>query len=154
MSTIGFMTMPVDFKYKKAHRLGRPRHEKYSDFWRRHTPMDRVRRAKLFSPFDALRGFDEEIESQNIQYVERSIPADPNQKLQRLQKQPQAVTIRFFAPCTDETNEAFEKGLGLYKTVSGMVRDIDPVTETLRVNDTLISFEDIREITETSGSER
>ena len=150
MRTIGFMTMPVDFKYKKAHHLGRPRHEKYSDFWRRHTPMDRVRRAKLFSPFDALQGFDEEIESQNIRYVNRIIPADLNQKLQRLQKQPRPVRIRFFTPCTDENSEAFEKGLGLYKTVSGTVRDIDPVTETLRVNETLISFEDIGEITETS----
>jgi hypothetical protein len=154
MRTIGFMTMPVDFKYKKAHHLGRPRHEKYSDFWRRHTPMDHVRRAKLFSPFDALRGFDEAVESKNIRYVERSIPADLNEKLRRLQELSRPVTIRFFVPCTDENNEAFEKGLGLYKTVNGTVRDINPVTETLRINETLVNFEDIGEITEDSGSEK
>ena len=53
-----------------------------------------------------------------------------------------------------ENSESFEKGLGLYKTVSGTVRDINPVTETLRINETLVSFEDIGEITEDSESER
>lgn len=61
MTAIGEMRMPDGFRYKDTYLRGRPIHEKYSDFWLRHMPMDHVRRAKLFTPFDALKGFDEEI---------------------------------------------------------------------------------------------
>ena len=33
------------------------------DFWCRHPPMDPGKRAKIFAPFSALRGFDEELKS-------------------------------------------------------------------------------------------
>lgn len=147
MTTVGYMTMPIDFKYKKVHQMGRPRHEKYSDFWREHTPMDRQHRAKIFSPFDALKGYDEAIESKEVQYVERSVPADLDEELQELRIRSR-VTISYFVPCTDVNNDAFEEGLGTYETITGTVRKIDTVSETLVVDDTVICFEDIGEISE------
>ena len=62
MGTIGYMPMPISFRYKTLFLMGRPRHEKYDDFWRKHPPMDHVHRAKIFAPFDALAGFDDIIE--------------------------------------------------------------------------------------------
>lgn len=145
MTTVGYMTMPIDFKYKKVHQMGRPRHEKYSDFWREHTPMDHEHRAKIFSPFDALKGYDEAIESKEVQYVERSVPADLDEELQKL-KVGKQVLISYFVPCTDVNNDAFEEGLGTYETITGTIEKIDPVTETLVVDDIVISFEDIGKI--------
>lgn len=60
---IGYMPMPADFKYADLYRAGRPQHEKFDDFWCRHPPMDCGKRAKIFAPFNALRGFDREIEN-------------------------------------------------------------------------------------------
>ena len=54
-----FMPMPPDFKYREAYLKGRPHHDKYDT---KHPAMDQEHRAKIFSPFDALRGFDLEIE--------------------------------------------------------------------------------------------
>ena len=70
-TTIGYMPMPTDFPYKSIFLKGRPQHEKYDDFWRRHPPMDPVHRAKIFSPFDALAGFGDCIASKEIQYYSR-----------------------------------------------------------------------------------
>ena len=43
MSTavIGYMPMPVNFEYRSLFLHGRPKHEKFDDFWRKHPPMDR-----------------------------------------------------------------------------------------------------------------
>lgn len=147
MTTVGYMTMPIDFKYKEVHQMGRPRHEKYSDFWRKHAPMDRQHRAKIFSPFDALKGYDEAIESKEVQYVERSVPADLDEELQELRIGIRVI-ISYFVLCTDVNNDAFEEGLGTYETITGTVRKIDTVSETLVVDDTVICFEDIGEISE------
>ena len=50
MSTavIGYMPMPVNFEYRSLFLHGRPKHEKFDDFWRKHPPMDRTHRAKIF----------------------------------------------------------------------------------------------------------
>ena len=56
--TVGSMAMPVNFKYEDALRKGRPIHEKWDEFWMKHPPMPASRWAKIFSPFDALAGFD------------------------------------------------------------------------------------------------
>lgn len=142
------MKMPAGFKYEKVHLMGRPRHEKYSDFWRKHIPMDHTHRAKQFAPFDALDGFDEAIAGKEVLYVDQ-IKMDEdelNKKLNRLRSYHRAVKIRYFAPCADENNEAFNEGRGRYETVTGTVWKIDPETETLRIGNLTISFEDIRDI--------
>ena len=56
------MPMPDDFRHRDLFCAGRPVHEKYDEFWLRHPPMDLGRRAKIFAPFDALRGFSEALE--------------------------------------------------------------------------------------------
>ena len=40
---------------------GRPQRQKFDEFWCRHPPMDLGKRAKIFAPFAALKGFDKEI---------------------------------------------------------------------------------------------
>ena len=73
MSTavIGYMPMPVNFEYRSLFLHGRPKHEKFDDFWRKHPPMDRTHRAKIFSAFDALAGFDGWIASKEVKYCDR-----------------------------------------------------------------------------------
>ena len=58
---MAIMTMPADFKYKDIYLMGRPVHDKQSSFYAKHPPMPPGRWAKIFAPFDALKGFDERI---------------------------------------------------------------------------------------------
>ena len=62
------LQMPAGFKYKDVFLKGRPVHDKYSRFYAKHPPMPPSRWAKIYSPFDALKGFREAIGSmeQNI----------------------------------------------------------------------------------------
>ena len=59
--TIGYMAMPPDFKYKNVYLRGRPVHYFGDDFSVKHPPMSVSKWAKIFSPFDALRGFGDAI---------------------------------------------------------------------------------------------
>ena len=58
---IGSMPIPPDFRYRDVLLRGRPRHSPGDSFSIRHPAMDPVRRAKLFQPFDALKGFREAV---------------------------------------------------------------------------------------------
>lgn len=64
MRTIGTMPMPVDFRYREVFMKGRPRHERPDAFRIRHPRMDVGRRAKIFAPFDALKGFSEALRAE------------------------------------------------------------------------------------------
>ena len=57
MIPIGAAELPPDFKYLDVLLQGRPRHERDDRFSIRHPRMDPAKRAKIFAPFDALRGF-------------------------------------------------------------------------------------------------
>ena len=70
-SDIGQMPMPPGFRYAKTAARGRPRHEKYDTFYMKHPAMNIGKRAKIFSPFDALKGFNDAVASKEIKYVER-----------------------------------------------------------------------------------
>lgn len=61
MSAVGDMAMPVNFRYRDVFLKGRPQHDRYDPFRIRHPRMDRRKRAKIFAPFDALKGFSEAI---------------------------------------------------------------------------------------------
>ncbi|MBE5912361.1 hypothetical protein [Pseudobutyrivibrio sp.] len=50
-------------RYRKVYEKGKPKHSPFDDFSIKHPAMDLSRRAKIFSPFDALKGFNEEIAS-------------------------------------------------------------------------------------------
>jgi len=71
--------IPADFKYKDILLKGRPVHDRYDPFRIEHPPMPASRWAKIYAPFDALRGFNEAIQSKNIQYEERRIPDEDEQ---------------------------------------------------------------------------
>lgn len=54
---------PRNFRYLDVMRKGRPVHDPPDSFSIRHPPMPLSRRAKIFSPFDALSGFSEAIDN-------------------------------------------------------------------------------------------
>ncbi len=68
-------------RYKKVYDRGKPKHDPYDDFSIKHPAMELSRRAKIFNPFDALKGFNEEIASTELSFeakysdVER-VPAE------------------------------------------------------------------------------
>ncbi|MCR4903153.1 MAG: hypothetical protein K6A23_09855 [Butyrivibrio sp.] len=49
-------------KYRDVYMRGKPKHDKDDIFSIKHPAMDLGKRAKIFSPFDALKGFDDELE--------------------------------------------------------------------------------------------
>ena len=61
MSAIGVMAMPADFRYRDVFLKGKPQHDRYDLFRIKHPRMATGRRAKIFSPFDALKGFSEAV---------------------------------------------------------------------------------------------
>ena len=161
MYTIGAMAMPAGFRYRDVFLKGRPRHDRYDAFRIRHPQMDVRKRAKLFAPFDALRGFNFAIMCKNELYVDRLTPSPEDQaeldrrfrilkdltyngrmaRANRVQ-----VTVTYYEPCSDINSEAY--GLkGQYKTITGICFNVDAeVTKTILVDETRIPMEDIREI--------
>ena len=55
---LGYMPEPKNFKYKEVCEHGKPQHEMFDTFRMKHPSMPLLKRAKIFAPFDALRGFD------------------------------------------------------------------------------------------------
>ena len=68
---LGAMAMPSAFKYMDVFLRGKPQHDGWDAFTIKHPPMPASRWAKTFSPFDALKGFDEAIGSKEVRYVEK-----------------------------------------------------------------------------------
>ena len=69
--------LPEHFKYRDAYLRGRPQHQKTDPFRIRHPLMDIGKRAKIFAPFDALRGFSAAlmaVDAQNASHAEQSDP--------------------------------------------------------------------------------
>ncbi len=73
MKTTDPAGIPEDFPYREVLRKGKPRHGREDPFRLRHPKMEPGRRAKIFAPFDALKGFREALEA-----VRRE--TDPEQK--------------------------------------------------------------------------
>lgn len=63
---IGDMRRPEKFDYTDIMEHGRPIHEKYDEFYQKHPFMSISKRAKIFAPFDALKGFGEPDEEEDI----------------------------------------------------------------------------------------
>ena len=55
---LGEAPLPEGFPYLDVLQKGRPVQQKTDPFRIRHPSMEVSRRAKIFAPFDALRGFD------------------------------------------------------------------------------------------------
>ena len=155
---IGYMPMPADFPYKKIMQMGRPRHEKYSDFGIRHPSMPCSRRAKIFAPFDALAGFSDRINKKEALYEPKKVlseeeKASLGRKLTYLnhlfvkakyRKVPfPEVTVSFFEPCRDEENDAFGI-MGLCKDINGRITHMDlEIDRTITIDGRVLDVEDL-----------
>lgn len=155
------MEQTVEEKYKHAFHAARPEHMLPDDFAIRHPKMPLSQRAKIFSPFAALRGFEEAVDSKLERYVRKAELSDEDrEKLnailvelaalvkngRQVRRHPVVVTVRYFVPCGDENHEAYGRG-GRYETLRGTVRKIDPVIrKAIWVNESEIEFSDILEI--------
>jgi len=153
--------IPTDFKYKDILLKGRPQHDKYDPFWIEHPPMPASRWAKIYAPFDALRGFNEAIRSKNIQYEEKRIldedeQARLNRKIRLLKElvpnsriarqDPVTVSVTYYQPCYDVNSDAYGCR-GTYETLTGVCRSIDTdVMDTIRIDQTDIRIRDIIQI--------
>ncbi len=60
-SETSIIEMPPTFKYKDVFLKGKPQHDSTDSFSIKHPAMDPGRRAKIFCPFDALKGFSNEL---------------------------------------------------------------------------------------------
>lgn len=161
MSAIGVMAMPVNFRYREVFLRGKPRHDRCDPFRIRHPSMDRRKRAKIFAPFDALRGFSEAVASKDVLYEDRAALSSEdldelNRRLEILHgltyngRMARAnrveVTVTWYEPCCDENHEAY--GIrGRYRTTTGICWKVDAgVTETILVGETRIRLRDVRKI--------
>lgn len=71
---------PEGFQYQEIFLLGRPRHPENDVFRYRHPVMEAGHRAKIFSPFDALKGFDEAIRAQEDRFLD-PLPPDEEDEI-------------------------------------------------------------------------
>lgn len=150
------MEQSIENKYKNAFYRDRPAHAQCDEFSIRHPKMALDKRAKLFSPFSALRGFDEAIDSKLERYVSRRELSEEDQEAlnraltelaARLREhRPVVVSVRYYVPCADENHEAYGK-YGQYRTLTGTLKKLDPVLQkALRVEETVIELADLSEI--------
>ena len=65
------MDKTAENKYRYAFFRSRPQHDRCDDFSIRHPKMQMGQRAKIFSPYSALRGFDTVIDAARRLYVEK-----------------------------------------------------------------------------------
>ena len=161
MYAIGVMPMPAGFKYREVFLKGKPRHDRYDSFRIRHPEMSPGKRAKLFAPFDALRGFDFAILMKNELYMDKvSLSPEDQEELDRrfsilhnltynsrmARANRVQVTVTYYEACSDVNSEAYGSQ-GQYKTVTGICWNVDAeVTKTILVEGIRIRMEDIREI--------
>lgn len=165
-AVVGYMPMPAGFAHADVFRRGRPRHgmpgrlSTYDAFYRKHPPMDAGRRAKIFAPFDALKGFSERVLAKEVLYEEKRVLTEGEKeeldhrigilhemtKTSRLAQENRVqVTITHFIPCREAENDAFGKR-GTYENTSGILQKIDLVWKQVVLDREEISADNIVEI--------
>lgn len=158
MSTLGAMTMPEGFRYREVFLKGKPKHDLYDAFQIRHPQMDTGRRAKIFAPFDALRGFSAEVIAKDVCYEERPQLSEEdavelnrrltilhnltwNSRMARNNHVQVAVT---YYESHDDEDDTDAKDLGLNKTITGTCWNVDAEAgQTILVDGIRIPFEDL-----------
>ena len=128
---------------------------------KKHPMMDTGHRAKIFAPFDALRGFNLAIMSKEVLYVPKRILEEEEQeelnrrltilhnltfngRMARANKPVAEVT--YFVPCADRNHEAYG-WKGTYTTIKDIVWNVDFISATVRVGKTHIRMADISDLT-------
>lgn len=124
------MALKISNKYDDIIHLPRPESK--------HPHMSNSDRAKIFSPFAALKGHIEAIHEKETPRVNRidlseEMAAVLNKKLLLLEKD-QHVSVTFFIsdPGPDGSGGTAE---GMYLTLSGIIRRIDSITRILEIDD-------------------
>lgn len=159
----GHVVYPLTFPYLEAVLRGRPEHryDMTDPFAAKHPKMPRSKRAKLFAPFDALDGYNESINSKNVQYTEKIELEETDQfelnkklrilhalsKYNRIAKENRVwITIKYFVPCDDPNIFAYQMK-GQYKTLHDICWKVDSdLTQTIKVGEKVICFSDILSI--------
>ena len=151
----------MDDNYKNTP-TGRNTAQKYSDIIQlsrpepsyKHPRMSLQNRAKIFSPFAALRGYDEEIALENLDHQKVSkfkLTDEDREKLGQMLgeiRKGQVVSVTYFVPSSDptlipsawndetagDTNDTTrEETTGFYHTLSATVGSVDLSYQKLRL---------------------
>lgn len=116
---------------------------------RKHPRMTLQNRAKIFSPFAALRGYEEQLdeEKQRTERVTRHILTEEemsglSDRLMQVKKG-MTITVRYFV---EDTAHPETPAVGSYVALTGRVDLIDPVFRTLRIEKVVVPFEDLVEV--------
>ena len=153
--------IPDGFRYREVFLRGKPHHERFDDFDAKHPKMSRGKRAKIFAPYDALKGFSEAVAAKDIIYVdpvelEQQDSEELNRRLNILhgltgngrvaKRNRVTVTVTYYVPCEDP--ESFSYGSkGQYKTVTGICWGVDPdILKTINIDSRQISLYNILRI--------
>ena len=108
--------------------------------------MPRQNRAKIFAPYQALKGFGEAIHAKDAVFVPRmELPEYAQERLDRKLRQLHCwdtVTVTWFRGKPGEA----DRNLGQYVTVTGTVERIDPVFRVLLLGKQRIPMEEIVEL--------
>ena len=138
-----------------------PEDGRCDDFSLKHPKMQSSPRAKIFSPFAALKGFEEAIGEKVRVYAEKRALNDEEQEaleaalsrlhdltknLRTAKENRVTAAVTYFVPCADENHEAYGRG-GTYEHYTGTVWKVDPVlTKFLSIGDRTIEFSELAEI--------
>ena len=152
--------MEVRMENYKNSKIGRETAQKYGDILemerpqteeslRKHPRMTLQNRAKIFSPFSPLRGYDEQLaaEKQHTERVAKRILTEEeiaalSDRLMQVTKG-MTITVRYFK---EDTAHPEVPAVGNYITLTGKADRIDPVFRTLQVGDIVVPFEDLVEV--------
>ena len=158
MDAIGVMPVPADFRYLNVFLKGKPQHDRFDAFRVRHPMMDVGHRAKIFAPFDALKGFSEAIASKDVQYEYRiELSSEDAEELARrlsilhnltfnsrmARANRVQVSVTYYEPCSDKDHDSY--GIkGRYKTVTGICWNVDTEEKhTILIDRIQLSLEDV-----------
>ena len=114
----------------------------------RHPKMSIENRAKLFTPFSALRGFDIEIltqEQDRLLVPQISLASDREEEIYRVLNglhQGDWATVSYFIPVKTIGNQT----LGEYTMVSGEVKRVDDVEQLLVLEGASVPFGNIHSL--------
>ena len=161
MSTIGVMAMPADFRYREVFLKGKPQHDRCDPFRIRHPRMNTGHRAKIFAPFDAIKGFNEAVSAKEVLYENRIelSPEDAAELDRRLtilhnltynSRMARAnrvqVSVTYYQPCMDPNHDDYRLR-GQYQTISGICWNVDAeVNRTITIDRMKLSLDDVLRI--------
>ena len=161
MSAIGVMAMPADFRYREVFLKGKPQHDRCDPFRIRHPRMNTGHRAKIFAPFDAIKGFNEAVSAKEVLYENRIelSPEDAAELDRRLtilhnltynSRMARAnrvqVSVTYYQPCMDPNHDDYRLR-GQYQTISGICWNVDAeVNRTITIDRMKLSLDDVLRI--------